>query len=208
MRIFGVDVQEKRSGSGTGPPGGRREAGLRRRAQAAAGRLAELIEEQGLTVTLAESCTGGLVGYMLTSVPGISRFFSKGFVAYSDRAKTDLLGVDPAVIAAHGAVSAETARAMALGAARASAADLAVAVTGVAGPGGGTAAKPVGLVYTAVFLRGRTEARRHEFGSPGREEVRLRSAAAALEQAIGVVIGEAPALPQIPDSPDKTTSAN
>lgn len=104
----------------------------------------------GLRVATAESCTGGLVAYLLTEVPGASAYFRGGVVAYANEAKVALCGVDPALLEAHGAVSAQVARAMALGVRARFGADLACAVTGIAGPEGGTAAKPVGLTYVAV----------------------------------------------------------
>lgn len=109
-----------------------------------------LLVERGATVTTAESCTGGLIGKMLTDVAGSSAYFVGGAVTYSNAAKTSVLGVAEELIAGHGAVSDAVARAMARGARRVFAADYALAVTGVAGPGGGTAEKPVGLVYAAL----------------------------------------------------------
>lgn len=108
---------------------------------------------QGLTLATAESCTGGLVAGTLTSIAGSSDVVDCGFVTYSNAAKTRLIGVPEALLAAHGAVSAEVASAMAAGALRASGASLAVSITGVAGPGGGSAAKPVGLVHLAICAR-------------------------------------------------------
>ena len=135
----------------------------------------------GLMLATAESCTGGMVAAALTEVPGSSRVVERGFVTYSNAAKTDLLGVPAELIAHHGAVSEPVARAMAEGALAASPADLAVAVTGVAGPGGGTEAKPEGLVHFACARRGLpTRHARVEFGPLGRAEVRLRSVDLAL----------------------------
>jgi nicotinamide-nucleotide amidase len=114
--------------------------------------LAERLLAQGWMLATAESCTGGLIAGGCTSLAGSSQWFERGFVSYSNGAKHDLLGVDPALIAAHGAVSAEVAQAMARGAIAHSAAQAAVAVTGVAGPGGGTEAKPVGLVWFGFAL--------------------------------------------------------
>lgn len=135
--------------------------------------------ERGLEIATAESCTGGLVAARLTSVPGSSDVFVGGLVAYDDRVKLDALGVPADVLERHGAVSAETAAAMAAGARRVLGASVAVSVTGVAGPGGGTEAKPVGLVY----LHAETPADSHgvELRLPGdRDAVRRRAAASAL----------------------------
>jgi nicotinamide-nucleotide amidase len=132
-------------------------------------------------VAVAESCTGGLLAASLTEIAGSSDVFERGFVTYSNAAKTELLGVPPELIAHHGAVSEPVARAMAEGALARSPADLAVAVTGIAGPGGGTAAKPEGLVHFACARRGRaTHHARVEFGALGRAEVRARSVDRAL----------------------------
>ena len=118
----------------------------------------------GLRVATAESCTGGLVAAALTEIAGSSDVFERGFVTYSNAAKHEMLGVDAALIAAHGAVSEPVARAMAAGALSHAPADLAVAVTGVAGPGGGSAAKPVGLVWFGAARRGaEARAERHVF---------------------------------------------
>jgi nicotinamide-nucleotide amidase len=147
--------------------------------QAAA--VLEACRAAGLTLATAESCTGGLVAAALTEVPGSSDVVERGFVTYSNTAKTDLLGVPPDLIARHGAVSEPVARAMAEGALARSPADLAVAVTGIAGPGGGTAAKPEGLVHFACARRQcATRHLRVEFGPLGRAEVRARSVAQAL----------------------------
>ncbi|MEK8030410.1 CinA family protein [Ideonella sp. DXS29W] len=110
-------------------------------------KLAEAVRAQGLRIVTAESCTGGLIAALCTSLPGSSDWFERGFVTYSNAAKSEALGVAPATIAAHGAVSEETARAMAQGALQHSAADLALSVTGIAGPTGATPGKPVGLVW-------------------------------------------------------------
>ena len=122
--------------------------------QALLERLASSLRTRGSMLASAESCTGGLIAAACTSLAGSSDWFERGFVTYSNAAKTDLLGVPAALIAQHGAVSAEVARAMADGALRHSHAQLAVAVTGVAGPGGGSALKPVGTVWLAVALAG------------------------------------------------------
>lgn len=136
----------------------------------------------GLTIVTAESCTGGLVAGALTEVPGSSRAVDRGFVTYSNAAKTEVLGVAPELIERHGAVSEEVARAMAEGALEVSGAGLAVAVTGVAGPDGGTEAKPVGLVHFAAVRRGEPPLLRVKtFGEIGRDMVRRRSVRVALE---------------------------
>lgn len=114
---------------------------------------------RGWRVATAESCTGGLVAAALTAIPGASDVFNRGFVAYSNAAKTDWLGVPADTIAAHGAVSAETAAAMAQAAVVRSGVDLAVSVTGIAGPGGGTPQKPVGLVHIGIAASSAGDAR-------------------------------------------------
>ncbi len=145
--------------------------------------------ELGIKIATAESCTGGLVAGALTSVAGSSDVFERGFVTYSNEAKEDMLGVDPAVIEAHGAVSEEVAVAMAACALKYSRAHLSVAVTGIAGPGGGSADKPVGLVHLAAAKLTARDAGRVEFtaihdeerfGDIGRSQVRAKSVEAAL----------------------------
>jgi competence/damage-inducible protein CinA-like protein len=139
----------------------------------------DLCRSRGLSVATAESCTGGLVAARLTSVPGSSDVVVGGIVAYANAVKERELGVPAAVLAAHGAVSAETAAGMARGARERLGADLAVSVTGIAGPGGGTPEKPVGLVYLCAAGPGGELAA--DFQSPGdRETVRLRATVAAL----------------------------
>jgi len=149
--------------------------------------LLERCRRQGLRVATAESCTGGLVAACITEIAGSSDVFDRGFVTYSNEAKMDLLGVPSELLDAHGAVSAEVARAMAEGALARSRADVAVAITGIAGPGGGSAQKPVGLVYMGVARKGgSTSTERHVF--PGdRTGVRL----ASLERALGLLEGAA-----------------
>jgi nicotinamide-nucleotide amidase len=147
--------------------------------RAVEGIVLDAARERGLRIATAESCTGGLVSARLTSIPGSSDVFVGGLVAYDDRIKLDALGVPVDVLGRHGAVSAETATAMAAGARRVLSADVAVSVTGVAGPGGGTEAKPVGLVY----LHAETPDASHgvELRLPGdRDAVRRRAAASAL----------------------------
>jgi nicotinamide-nucleotide amidase len=142
--------------------------------------VGSLLRERGLTIACAESCTGGLIGHRLTEVPGSSDYFLESAVTYSNRAKTERLGVPAALIERHGAVSAPVARAMALGIRRTSGADIGVAVTGVAGPGGGTARKPVGLVYIAL-ARGRGAAVERCLFSGGRSQVKFQSSQKALD---------------------------
>lgn len=153
----------------------------RRTLQAAARRVLTLARARGLHIATAESCTGGLVAAALTEIAGSSEVVDCGFVTYSDEAKQKLLGVPAATLARYGAVSGETAASMASGALRNSQADLTVAITGIAGPGGGSKQKPVGLVYFAAASRdGRCIARRRRFGRIGRARVRLASVAQAL----------------------------
>jgi nicotinamide-nucleotide amidase len=136
----------------------------------------------GLMAATAESCTGGLIAGLLTEIPGSSTVLERGFVVYSNAAKQELLGVPAETLARHGAVSRETAVAMAEGALRASRAEVAVSVTGIAGPDGGSTAKPVGLVHFACARRGRpTVAREEQFGDIGREAVRLASVRVGLD---------------------------
>jgi len=148
----------------------------------AASRVLERCRTRGFTVATAESCTGGLVAGALTEIAGSSDVVDRGFVTYSDAAKQAMLGVPAAILKLNGAVSRETAVAMALGALAHAPVDLAVAITGIAGPGGGSADKPVGLVHFAAAARdGRLVHREKRFGDIGRSEVRLRSVAEALE---------------------------
>lgn len=148
---------------------------------ARAARVLEACRRRGVSVATAESCTGGLVAAALTAVPGSSDAVDCGFVTYSNAAKETLLGVPRAVLERHGAVSRETAEAMAAGALGRSSADVTVAVTGIAGPGGGSADKPVGLVHFAAACRdGRRLHRECRFGDIGRAAVRARAVAEAL----------------------------
>jgi len=147
----------------------------------AAKRVLELCRARGLHVATAESCTGGLVAAALTEIPGSSDVVDCGFVTYSDEAKQAMLGVPAATLKRYGAVSAQTAKAMAAGALKNSRADLAVSITGIAGPGGGSKQKPVGLVHFAAASRdGRRIARKRLYGEIGRRRVRLRSVIEAL----------------------------
>src|SRR5271157_471284 len=149
---------------------------------ARAAALLDRCRAAGLKIATAESCTGGLLAGLLTEVPGSSAVVERGFVVYSNEAKQDLLGVPADALDRHGAVSEAVARAMAEGALEASRADLAVSVTGVAGPDGGSAEKPVGLVHFACARRGApTVAREARFGDIGRGNVRLASVRVAVE---------------------------
>jgi nicotinamide-nucleotide amidase len=147
---------------------------------ALAAKLGRELAAAGARIVTAESCTGGWVAQAITSVPGSSAWFERGFVTYSNEAKVEMLGVERSTLERCGAVSEEIARQMVLGALRHSRASVALAVTGVAGPGGGTAAKPVGLVCFAWATEGavRSESRRY---SGDRESVRRQSVERALE---------------------------
>lgn len=143
--------------------------------------LLQAAREAGVMIATAESCTGGLVSGLLTEIAGSSDVVDRGFVTYSYAAKTDLLGVDPALLEAHGAVSEPVARAMADGALSRSAANIAVAITGVAGPGA-SEDKPAGLVHFALAVQGRkTRCSVHRFEGKDRSAVRLASVATALD---------------------------
>jgi nicotinamide-nucleotide amidase len=158
---------------------------------AAATRVLDAARAGGLKITTAESCTGGLVAGALTDIADSSDVVERGFVAYSNEAKMEMLGVEGATLIAHGAVSRQTAEAMAVGAIRRSIADLAVSATGIAGPGGGTAEKPVGLVHFGAAARdGRHEHREQRFGAIGRAEVRRRAVLVALEMLEKLANGE------------------
>lgn len=147
-----------------------------------------LLRGRKLKLVTAESCTGGLVAGALTEIPGSSEVLERGFVTYSNAAKESVLGVSAGTIRQYGAVSAETAEAMAIGALKASPADVSVAITGVAGPGGGSADKPVGLVHFAASRRGGPVLKREiRFGDLGRSEVRRRSVLSAFALAAEVV---------------------
>jgi nicotinamide-nucleotide amidase len=148
---------------------------------AAARRVLDACRARGWKLATAESCTGGLVVAALTDIAGSSDVVDRGFVTYSNAAKEMMVGVPRAIIEAHGAVSEQTAAAMAKGALDHSAADVSVAITGIAGPGGGSAEKPVGLVCFAAATRdGRLLQRRQRYGDIGRAEVRERSVLEAL----------------------------
>ena len=148
----------------------------------AAAQLLDLFRARGLKLATAESCTGGLVAATLTEIAGSSDVVDCGFVTYSNEAKQAMLGVPAATLKRHGAVSGQTATAMAAGALKNSDADVSVAITGIAGPGGGSKQKPVGLVHFAAACRdGRRIARSRRYGKIGRRQVRQRSVAEAFE---------------------------
>ncbi|WP_439522633.1 CinA family protein [Marivita sp.] len=145
--------------------------------------ILRLAVEAGVTVTTAESCTGGMVAAAITDVAGSSAVFERGFVTYSNQAKIDMLGVGPATLEAHGAVSEEVAREMALGARAAAHADVAVSISGIAGPGG-SEHKPEGRVCFGLATRGDVQTSTIEFGALGRAEVR----AAARDEALDLLV--------------------
>lgn len=144
--------------------------------------VVRLLQEKGLTVTAAESCTGGLIAGTLVNVAGASDVLGEAYVTYSNEAKQRLVGVSPRTLEQYGAVSAKTAREMASGAAKAAGADVAVSSTGIAGPGGGTEEKPVGLVYIGCSVRGEVQVRELRFHGT-RMENRLHTVEAALHLA-------------------------
>lgn len=145
-------------------------------------KLLESCKARGEKIAVAESCTGGLLAAAITAIPGSSEVFDRGFVTYSNEAKTQMLGVPEELIAAHGAVSAEVAIAMAEGALANSSASISAAITGIAGPGGGSPAKPVGTVFIAVARREGPTLSFPCLFSGTREEIRL--------QAVGFAAGE------------------
>lgn len=150
----------------------------------AAQALIERLSSGSMTVATAESCTGGMIGEVLTSVPGASGCYGFGFITYANEAKENLLGVSHQTLDSHGAVSPQTACEMAEGALRVSSADIAISVTGIAGPGGGSAQKPVGLVYIGIASAGtQTVAYKNNFGGD-RDAVRRATVKRALELAL------------------------
>jgi nicotinamide-nucleotide amidase len=163
--------------------------------------LLDLCRMRKLTIATAESCTGGMVAAALTDIPGSSDVIDRGFVTYSNDAKRAMLGVETTTLATFGAVSKETATAMAIGALEKAGVDLAVSITGIAGPGGATPGKPVGLVHLAVAARdGRILHRECRFGAIGRSAVRLRSVVEALRMLTELARG-----PQAPVKPRRQT---
>lgn len=143
--------------------------------------LGPLLLQHRALLAVAESCTGGLIAKRVTDVPGSSAWFERGLVTYSNQAKQDLLGVPPEIIARHGAVSRECAEAMARGLMVMTPADWGVAVTGIAGPGGGSPEKPIGLVWLAWTQRGGLLESEYRQFAGGREQVRQAAAEAALQ---------------------------
>lgn len=142
--------------------------------------VVKLLKSAGMTVTTVESCTGGLLSGTLVDVAGVSEVFNQAYVTYANEAKQSLAGVRPETLEVYGAVSEQTAREMAEGGAKAAKADASLAVTGIAGPDGGSEEKPVGLVYIGCCVKGNTVVERNVF-SGCRREVREQSVAAALE---------------------------
>ncbi len=148
---------------------------------AKANQVLELCAVTKTPLTMAESCTGGLVGASLTAISGSSAWIDRGFITYSNQAKIDLLGVDPKIIERFGVVSEEVARAMAEGALSRSTATAGVAITGIAGPTGGTAEKPVGLVHIAAAHQGRASLHRRLLLAGDRDQIRHAAALAAMD---------------------------
>ncbi|HXH23296.1 MAG TPA: CinA family protein [Dehalococcoidia bacterium] len=150
-------------------------------AQQLASRVIALLSGRGLTLSVAESCTGGFISHLLTNVPGSSRCFLGGATAYHNRAKTALLGVPEDLLREHGSVSAEAALAMARGVRERLDADIAIGVTGIAGPGGGSPQKPPGTVYIALVVRDRLSHVRHERWEGDRQAYKEQTAARAFQ---------------------------
>lgn len=145
--------------------------------------LAAFLKKYHLKLTTAESCTGGLLAGTFMNVPGVSEVYDEGYITYANKSKRKILGVKKKTLKEHGAVSRQTAKQMAKGAAKAAGADVALSVTGIAGPDGGTPEKPVGLVYIGCYVNGKTRVRKCKFQGD-REKVRLQTVQAAMEFAI------------------------
>ena len=157
--------------------------------------VSNALKEFNLTLATAESCTGGGLAYWLTAFPGSSTCFERGFVTYSDEAKCEMLAVSPLTLESFGAVSAETAREMAEGAIDNSKADLSIAVTGLAGPDGGTAEKPVGLVWIAIAERDFSTEVIENFFTGTREEIRNQTIVTALSKLLEILMMKAKKMP-------------
>ena len=155
--------------------------------------LVHTLKAKGLTLATAESCTGGMIAQRITNVSGASEVFGYGYVTYWEQAKTRMVGVDPAVIAKYNVVSAPVAAQMALGAAAAAGADIGISVTGLAGPGGGSACRPVGTVYLGAARGGTVYVKKLFVSRPGRALVRARAAQMALELALRLAQDKVPA---------------
>ena len=153
-------------------------------------RVIDLLTERNKTIVTAESCTGGLIAATLTDIPGASSAFYGGYITYANTAKSRMIHVQARLIRDYGAVSNQVARAMADGARNTARADFAVAVTGIAGPDGGSEKKPVGLVYVAVSSDLATVVIEHRFGDLGREAIRKASVQAALELVLQVLTSD------------------
>jgi nicotinamide-nucleotide amidase len=150
--------------------------------------LLSALQRRGMRLAIAESCTGGLLAGLLTEIPGASETLERGFVTYSNAAKTELLGVEARLLETYGAVSEEVARAMAEGALANAPVEIALSVTGIGGPDGGSPEKPVGLVYIGAAVKGEpTRVREFRFGDIGRTEIRLASVSQAIVLAQAVL---------------------
>ncbi|WP_099867750.1 CinA family protein [Pararhizobium haloflavum] len=159
--------------------------------QALAEDVVKRARERKVVLATAESCTGGMIAAAITDIAGASDIFDRGFVTYSNDAKKQMLDVKSETLGRHGAVSSQTAQEMAFGALSNSSADIAVSVTGIAGPGGGSPEKPVGLVYLAVSeLDGKTHVVDHQFGDIGRDAIRRQTVGAALKAFLAAMDGD------------------
>jgi nicotinamide-nucleotide amidase len=153
-----------------------------------ADRFLKACHQREILAATAESCTGGMIIALLTDIPGSSSMVDRGFVTYSNEAKTEMIGVSKATLEAHGAVSRETALEMATGALVRSRAGIALAVTGIAGPDGGSADKPVGLVWFGLALKGQEPvAQKHQFENRGRDFIRRETVRKALEMGLAAI---------------------
>lgn len=153
-----------------------------------AGRVIHALIDGGLTIATAESCTGGLIAGALTEIPGSSQAVYGGFITYANAAKSGMIGVPEDMIAQYGAVSSQVARAMAEGARKTAMVDIALAVTGIAGPGGGSENKPVGLVHLACATTAGISLIERRFGDLGRQQIRTVTVKAALELALACIL--------------------